>query len=101
MVGADGVFHFGDAEREKVRLDGGDTVHAPRGVDQGLDELDFGGAVGQVFVEESLRVALASGYVLGGQDDGLGGETVAEGVQFRALLAGFGGVRWNAGHWLY
>jgi hypothetical protein len=43
-----------------------------------------------VFVEESVRVAVVNSYVLGEQDDGLAGEAVAEGVQFRALLAGFG-----------
>ena len=53
MVGAEAIFHFNDAEREEVGLDSGGAVHAPGGVDEGLDELDFGGAVGQVFVEES------------------------------------------------
>ncbi len=90
MIGADAIFHFGDAEREKVGLDGRGAVHAPRGVDERLDELCFGGAVGLVFIEESPRVALVCGYVFGGQDDGLAGEAVAERVQFRALLAGLG-----------
>jgi hypothetical protein len=86
----DAVFHFGDAEREEVGFDGGGAVHPPRGVDERLDELGFGGAVGLVFIEESPRVALIRGYVFGGQDNGLAGEAVAEGVQFRALLPGFG-----------
>src|SRR5580704_12410300 len=43
MVDADAIFHFGDAEREEIGLDGGGTVHAPGSVDERLDELGFGG----------------------------------------------------------
>jgi hypothetical protein len=32
MVGADAVFHFGDAEREEVGLDSGGAVESPGGV---------------------------------------------------------------------
>jgi len=90
MVGADLIFHFGDAEREEISLDSGGTVHAPGGVDERLDELRFGGVFRVVLIQEGLGVALISGVVLGGQDDGLACQSVAEGVHFRALLTGFG-----------
>src|ERR1700720_3135367 len=67
MVGAEAILHFGDAEREKVGLDSGGAVHAPGGIDEGLDELGFGGVFGVVFLQEGLRVALISGVVLGGE----------------------------------
>jgi len=50
MVDADVVFHFGDAEREEIGLDGGGTVESPGGIDEGLDELRFGGVFGVIFV---------------------------------------------------
>ena len=71
MVGADTVFHFGDAERVEIGLDGGGTVELPGGVEKRLDELRFGCAFGLIFVEECMGVELVSGVVLGGQDDGL------------------------------
>src|SRR2546430_4976314 len=89
MVGADAVFHFGDAEREEVGLDGGGAVELPGGIEERLDELSFGGALGPIFVEEGLGVTLVSGMVLGGEDDGVAGEAVAQSVQLRALFAGF------------
>jgi hypothetical protein len=90
MVGAEAVFHFNDAEREEVGLDSGGAVHAPGGIDEGLDKLGFGGVFGAVFSQEGLGVALISGVVLGGQDDGLAGQAVAQCVEGRALLADFG-----------
>jgi hypothetical protein len=69
MVDVDVVFHFGDAERIEVGLDGGGAVELPGGVDERLDELGFGSASGPVFSEEGLGVTLISGMALGGQDD--------------------------------
>ena len=90
MVSADAILHFGDAEREEVGLNGGGAIEAPGGIDEGLDELGFGGAAGLVFVQKGLGVALVSGMVLGGQDDGLARQAVAKRVEFGALLTGFG-----------
>ncbi len=71
MVGADAVFHFSDAKREEVGLDGGGAVDLPSSVKEGLDELGFDGAFGLAFIQEGLGVALVRGEVLGGQDNGL------------------------------
>src|SRR5579864_9735913 len=54
MVGVDVVFHFGDTEREEVRLDCGGAAHPPRGIDERLDEMGFGGAFGLVFIEKGM-----------------------------------------------
>jgi hypothetical protein len=67
-VRPDAAFHLSDAEREEVGLDGGGAVDAPGGIDDGLDELSFGGAFGLAILEERLGVALVGGVVLGGQD---------------------------------
>jgi len=45
----------------------------PGGVEERLDELGFDGAFRLALIEEGLRVALVSGVVLGGEDDGLAG----------------------------
>jgi hypothetical protein len=90
MVGAEAVFHFDDAQREEVGLDSGGAVHAPGGVDEGLDKLGFGGVFGAVFSQKGLGVALIRGVVLGGQDDGLAGQAVAQRVERGALFTGFG-----------
>ena len=55
-----------------------------------MDQLSFGGGGGGVLVEKLLDVALVGFGVLGGQDRGLGGETVAQGVAGGTLFAGFG-----------
>jgi hypothetical protein len=88
MIRADAVFHLGDAEREEIGLDGGGAVELPRGIDEGLDELRFGSALGPIFIEEGLGVALVSGMVLGRKDDGLACEFMAQSVQLGALFAG-------------
>ncbi|HEV3312244.1 MAG TPA: hypothetical protein VG815_17165, partial [Chloroflexota bacterium] len=86
MAGVDAVFHFGDAEREEVGLDGGGAVHAPGGIDERLDELGLDSAFRLAFIEQGLGVALVGGVVLGGQDDGLARETVAQRVERGALF---------------
>ena len=75
---------------EEVGFEQRDSIEAPGGVDQFLNELSFGGGGGLVFVEELAAVGFISGGIFGGKDDGLGGEAVAEGVEGRALFAGFG-----------
>jgi hypothetical protein len=67
-----------------------DTVEAPGGVGEFVDQLGLGGVGGVVLVEELLDVALVGFGVLGGQDGGAGSETMAKRVLRRTLLAGFG-----------
>ena len=75
---------------EEIGFEFRNAIEAPGGVDQFLDELAFGGSLGLVFVNESLRVFLVGGGVLVGQEDGLTGQSMAQGVQLGALFAGFG-----------
>ncbi|MBZ5607469.1 MAG: hypothetical protein LAP38_04365 [Acidobacteriia bacterium] len=67
-----------------------DAVEAPGGIGQLVDELGFGVSCRLVFVKEGAAVGFVDGGVFRRQDGGCGGEAVAEGVQRRALLAGFG-----------
>ena len=67
-----------------------DAVEAPGGVGDFVDELSLGGGGGFVLIEKLLDVALVGFGVLGGQDGSVGGETMAEGVERRTLLARFG-----------
>jgi len=90
VTGGDAGFVFGDAEREEVGLEGGDAIEAPGGVGERLNQLLFEGAGGLEVIEEAVGVALVSGVVLCGQNDGVAGEAMAEGVQLRALFAGVG-----------
>ena len=75
---------------EQVGFEQRDAIEAPGGVDQFLDELSFGRGGGPIILEELAAVGFVGGGVLGGQDDGLGGEAVADGVERGALFAGFG-----------
>ena len=88
-----------EAEGEEVGFHGSDAVEAPGSVGDGLSEVGFGGALGLVLEVEGLGVLLVGGEVVGGQDDDLAGEAVAEGVHGGTLFAGggfgaggFGGV---------
>ena len=47
-----------DVVGEQVGFERGDTVDAPGGVGQGLDQLGFGGALGLVLGDETLDVLL-------------------------------------------
>ena len=96
-VGAFGVLL--EAEGEEVGFHGAEAVEAPGGVGEGLGEVGFGGALGQVFGVEGLGVFLVGCEVVGGEDDDLAGKAVAEGVYGGTLFAGggfgaggFGGV---------
>ncbi|HEX4593604.1 MAG TPA: hypothetical protein VH157_04995 [Bryobacteraceae bacterium] len=55
-----------------------------------MDELSFGGALGLVFVEEGLGVALVVGGVFRGQQDGAAGESLGQGVEGGAELTAWG-----------
>ena len=68
----------------------GDAVEAPGGVGDFVDQLSLGGGAGLVLVEKLLDVALVGFGVLGRQDGGAGSETMAQRVERRTLLAGFG-----------
>jgi hypothetical protein len=55
-----------------------------------LDELLFERAFGLEIVKEAAGVVLVGGVVLGGKDDDVAGESMAEGVEGGALFAGWG-----------
>jgi hypothetical protein len=79
-----------DAQGEQIVFESRDAVEAPGGVGDSLYEVLFGFGFGLVFEEEPLAVGLVSDQVIGGEDDGLAGESVAESVEGRTLFAGFG-----------
>ena len=81
---------FVDAEGEKISFESGDAVDAPRCIGEGLHELLFEGACGPEIVEEALGVGFVGGVVLGGKDDDVAGEAVAESVEGGTLFAGRG-----------
>jgi len=66
---------------EQAGFEQRDAIEAPGGVDEFLDELSFSGSGGLVFVEELAAMGFVGGWIFGGQDDGLGGEAVADGVE--------------------
>ena len=76
MVSLVGVV-LDDAQSQKIVFEGADAVLPPDGIGQGLDQLGFGGAFGVVFGYETLDVLLIGFQVVGGEDDGLAGESVA------------------------
>jgi hypothetical protein len=55
-----------------------------------LDELLFERAFGLEIVNEAAGVVVVGGVVLGGEDDDVAGESMAEGVEGGALFAGWG-----------
>src|ERR1700733_2445864 len=65
---------------EELGLKQRNAIEAPGGVGDFVDQLSFGGGGGLVLVEKLLDVALVGFGVLGGQDGGAGGETMAESV---------------------
>ena len=75
---------------EELGFDAGDPVEAPLGGDHFMDEVEFDGAVGVELEDVGVEEGVELGRVLGGEDDGLGGEPVLEGVLGRASAAGFG-----------
>ncbi len=75
---------------EQLGFEQWNAVEAPRGVGDFVDELSLGGSRGSVLIEKLLDVALVGVGVLGGQDGGLGIETMAQRVERGPLLARFG-----------
>ena len=87
-AGAFGVVIKPDGEQ--VGFDGADAVDAPSGVGQGLDQMSFGGALGPVFVVESLGEFEVGGEIESGQDDDLAGDGVAGGGEWVHCAGSFG-----------
>ena len=52
--------------------------------------MGLGGCCGAVLVEKFLDVAVEGGGVFGGEDGGLGGEAVGDGVARGSMLTGVG-----------
>ena len=82
-----GVFHVLDVE---LGFDDGEALEAPLGGNHFVDQVGLGGAVGLELVEVGTEELIEFGGILGGQDQGLGGEAVFESVLRGALAAGFG-----------
>ena len=59
---------WGGGAREHVGFEERDSVQAPGGVGEFLDELRFGWRVGLVFVKEAAAMVLVGGRVFGGED---------------------------------
>jgi len=66
-----------DAQGQEIVFESAHAILPPGGVGQRLDELAFGGAFGVVFGYETLDVLLVGFQVVGREDDGLAGESVA------------------------
>ena len=81
FIGTDGADMILGDEGEVGGLGGRDTIEAPDGVAQRLDQLFFERAFGLELVDETLVVALVSGKIFCWQDDDVSGEAVAQGVQ--------------------
>lgn len=76
--------------REQLGFEVWNSIEAPGGVGEFVNELGFGGRGGLVLVEKLLDVAREGGRVLGREDGGASGEAVAQGVKRRSLFAGVG-----------
>ena len=74
-------FLFLDGECEQIVLHRTNSIETPVGVSDGLDEFGFDEAFGLQFGVELGTAALVGGEVVGGQDDGLARETVAQGIE--------------------
>src|SRR5271165_4743622 len=92
VLGVDLIFEIVGAEGEQGLLHGPEAVETPGAVGDGLDQLALHGGLGLEVVEEVAAEFVVGDAVFGGDDDGLAGETVAQGVEAGTLLA-FGGAR--------
>jgi len=94
--GGEGAVGVGDGEpvlaRDQAGFEQRDSVLAPGGVREFLDEVGFGGRLWLVLIAELLAVKLVGGGVFGGQDGGAAGESMGDRVLRRAVLA-FGRAR--------
>src|SRR5271165_4043466 len=86
------IFEIDGAEGEQGLLHSAEAVETPGAVGDGLDQLALHSGLGLEVVEEAAAEFVVGGAVFGGDDDGLAGEAVAEGVHAGALLA-LGGAR--------
>jgi hypothetical protein len=75
---------------EEGGFEGGNAFEAPCGVSEFLREVGLGGSGGFVFAEKATTMRVVRGAILGGEDGGVTGEAVGEGVLGRALFAGGG-----------
>jgi hypothetical protein len=75
---------------QQVGFEERDAVETPGGVGELVDELGFGCCGGLVFVEELATMGFIRGWVFRGQDGGAGRQAMAQRVERRTLLAGFG-----------
>ena len=82
--------------RERLGFQRRDAVDPPRSIDELLDELSFGGALGFILIVAPLGMALVGGGVFGRQQDSAAGEAVGQrvegGVEFTSAGAGVGGL---------
>ena len=76
--------------REQLGFEVWNSIEAPGGVGEFVDQLGFGGGGWLVFIQKLLEVEREHGRILGGEDGGAGGESVAQGIERRSLFAGWG-----------
>ena len=69
---------------EEAGFHSSETAEAPAGGGHGLEQLHFNGGLGLELAEVGIEERLESRAGFGGEDDGLGGESVAETVAGRA-----------------
>src|SRR5258708_35182113 len=81
---------FRDAQCKHIGFEGSGAIQATREIGYGLGELNLGGVLWLVLIEESFAMALIGDEVVGRQDDSLASEPVTEGVEGGALFAGLG-----------
>ena len=85
-----GAGGWGLGAREEIGFEKGDTLEAPGGVGQFVNECDFSGSGGAVFLDELAAVLLVYGRIFGREDGGAAGQSVSKGIERGTLLAGFG-----------
>ena len=86
LIGRDGS----GGTRQHLGFQQGDAIEAPGSVGELLDKLRLGWSCGLVFVEEAAAMVFIGGRVFGGEDGGSGRQAVAQSVERRTLLAGWG-----------
>jgi len=94
LVGSEGVigifFDAVDGFDKELGFDAGDAVEAPLSGDHFMDEVEFDGADGAELLEVGGEEGVEVGGVFGGEDEGLGTQSVLEGILGGAGAAGFG-----------
>src|SRR5258708_40171720 len=72
---------FCDAQCKHIRFEGSSAIQAPGEIGYGLGELNLGGVLRLVLIEESFAVALVGGGAVRWQDDGWASGPVTEAVE--------------------